>query len=219
MSVVAAELDSSLRVLSSVVLLTQSESREVESCRPALTALDELRHGGKAQVGARGVQEQLSLVRGQREAVDPDLRQLATAPQSGDRQVRRGTAGEHEQRAFGGVLRESPHGIEAFAGTEQVRIVENENDRLIESSKRGAEPRNRRGPDGGTRSCECVEHVRCERFDPVKRQRHVPEEDDRIVVTLVHRHPSERPRIAWRPLRQNGRLSIACRSGQDRNRF
>ena len=69
------------------------------------------------------------------------------------------------------------------------------------------------------RSREGVEHTSREGLDPVKRQRNVSEENDRVVVTLVHRNPRERTRVAYRPLRQNRGLSVPRRSGQDHNRF
>ena len=148
MPVVAAELDCSLDVLFPVVLLTQCERSEVESGGPALTAVDQPCHGRKAQVHAGRAQQQLRLVRAQCETVDPDLRQLAAAAQGGDRELRRGAAGKHEQRAFGTVLRNRQHCVESFARAEQVRIVEDEDDGLVEFGEGRPEPRNRGRPDG-----------------------------------------------------------------------
>ena len=157
MPVVAAELNCSLDVLSPVVLLTQCERSQVESGGPALTAVDQPCHGRQAQVRAGRAQEELRLVRAQCEAVDPDLRQLATAAQGGDRELRRRAAGKHEQRAFGTVLRDRQHCVESFARAEQVRIVEDEHDGLVEFGEGRPEPRNRRRPDGSARSCEGLE--------------------------------------------------------------
>jgi hypothetical protein len=130
------------------VLLTLREPGKIERGGPPFAALDERCDGFKAQVGPRGAQEQLRLVGAQGQAVDPDLRELATAAEGSDRQFREGTPGEHEERAFWCVLCEGPDGIETLAGAKQMRIVEDEDDGLAERGKRGAKPRNRARPDG-----------------------------------------------------------------------
>jgi hypothetical protein len=68
------------------------------------------------------------------------------------------------------------------------------------------------------RGGQCIEHPLVDRLDRIERLRDVTEQDLRIVVQLIDRHPRKRLAVALGPLRQQRRLPVTRRRDHRDNR-
>ena len=124
---------------------------------------------------------------------------------------RRRPRGQDEHRAVRDVSRERGDDLGRVSGTEHVGVIQHGHERRG-GRDRTRQPRGDRRPDGPAGLCKRVEHSRVQRADAVERGREVAQEDDRVVVPLVERHPGERAPVAQGPLGQQRRLAVAgCR--------
>ena len=95
---------------------------------------------------------------------------------------------------------------------EKIHVVQDEQIGPLARSHGPQAALDRRRP-GGFRGCaQCREQARVQRLDPVDRSGDVPEENERVVVASVDRHPRDTPCFGRRPLREQRGLAISRRS-------
>ena len=189
-------------------LCLDRESRQVEACRPALRAPGQLHHVGVAQAGAGTAQEHAGLLAGHAQVVGADLEQRTVRAQARQRQLARSAGREHELRPLWNVLGKRGDGVEALLASQELQLVEHDHDRVPERQERGSQLRHDSRPDRCAGGGQSLEDGRVDRRDPVERNRDVREEDDRIVVAVVDRHPGERTLISAGPLGEQRGLSV-----------
>ena len=99
----------------------------------------------------------------------------------------------------------------AFPIVQHVHIVQDQRHRRGHRRQRRAEPRHHRAGHRAARGGQRVEYPLANRLDRVQRFGDIGEQDLRVVVPLVQRHPREGPAVALGPLRQQRRLPVPGR--------
>ena len=94
---------------------------------------------------------------------------------------------------------------------QQVYVVNHQHYRRGHRPERRPEPRHHRAGHRAHGRGQCFEHPPADRLDRIQRPGHVTEQDPRVIVLLVDRHPGELLAAALGPVRQQGRLSVTRR--------
>jgi hypothetical protein len=151
----------------------------------------QLRDHISTQLQARATQQGSRLGAGQRQVSRADLQDLALGAQPRDPQRRLGPPGQHQPRPGRHVIGQHRQRIPAFGVVQQVHVIEHQHHPRAHRHERRPQPRHHRASHRATRGSQCVEHRLADRFDGVERFGDIGEQDLRVVVPLVDRHPGE----------------------------
>ena len=179
--------------------LPQVQRRQVQPGRPPLGPLMQHRHGVVTQHQAGVAQQRRRLRRVRARSAGPISRSRPSArsratrsggsarPASTSRDPARHVIGQHRQR------------IPALPVLQQVHVVQDQHHRPVIEANAAPEPRHHRAGHRAGRGGQRVEHPLTDRLHRIQRLRHVAEQDLRVVVPLIDRHPGEGPSRRARP--------------------
>ena len=122
----------------------------------------------------------------------------------------RGDGAAPPARQWGADAASAAAPAEAIAA--QVHVVQDQHDGRGHRRKRRPQPGDDRAGHRTHRGGQRVEHPLIDRLDRIERCRDVAEQDLRVVVPLVDRHPREGLAVTLGPLRQQRRLAVAGRA-------
>ncbi len=191
---------------------------ERQAGRPALGASHELDDVRVCELHAGRPQQDLRLAATQGEHLRADLEEPAARAQPRNPQRRCGTPGHDEQRALRDLVRERRNRVHRLLRPEQVSPVEHHHEAALHRGDRRRQARHSRPPDGRLRGNKRIQRGTVDRLDPGERDRQVPEQNDRVVIARIDRHPRERPLIAHCPLREERCLPVARRRSEHHDR-
>jgi hypothetical protein len=185
---------------------------QVQPHRPALGPLQQLGHQGVAGPDAGVLQQRPGLLAVHGQLVRPDLQQQAARPGQGLGQRRPGPRGHGQLRPVRQPQRHLGHGVKAVLVGQLLQVVEHQRHRPGHGRQAGHEPRDQAGRGRGARRGQGAEQPRVDRLHPVQGHGQVAEQDHRVVVAPVQRHPGGAA-AALGPLGQQGGLAVPGRGG------
>ena len=212
---VAAERD---RRRSRRASFPQVQRRQVQSGGPALGSLMKRRQVVFAEPHAGRSQQRGRLLAGQRQVTRADLGDPAFRAQPRDPQRRLVPARQHQPRSAGDMVGQHRQRVPAFGLVQQVHVIQHQHQRRGHRPERRPQPWHHGTGHRTHRRGQRLEHPIADRLHPVQCFGHVAEQDLRVVVVLVERHPGEGLATAFGPLRQQGGLPVARRCDQRHDR-
>ena len=125
----------------------QRERREIEAGRPPFRPLEHLLRDGVRELGARTLEQRARFPDVHRELVDTDLDDVATGPESRDRDRRIAACRQRELRTGREVQRELGDRVEALGVLQEIDVIERERDRFAGRGHGARQPGDRRRGD------------------------------------------------------------------------
>ena len=104
---------------------------------------------------------------------------------------------------------------------QRVHVVQEQHHGRGHRGERGSEPGDDQAGHRAHRGSKRIKHPSVDRLDRIERFRDIGEQDLRIVVPVIDRHPRKRLAVALGPLRQQRRLPVSrrCDHRNDRTRL
>ncbi len=198
--------------------LPQVKSRQVQPGRPALGPPVQPGHLILGQRHLSVAQQRRRLLTGQRQIPGADLQDPALGAQPRHPQRRLGPPRQRQPRAGRHMIGQHRQRGAAFGVVQRVHVIQDQRDRRGHRPECGSEPGDDRAGHRARRGGQRVEHPSVDRLDRVQRFRDIGQQDLRIVVPFVDRHPRERLAIALGPLRKQRRLPVTRRRDHRDNR-
>ena len=189
----------------------QRQRRQVQPCWPSLGPPVQLSHVILAERDPRLAQQRRRLGKSQRQVAGADLHDPALGAQPRNRQRRRVPSGQHQLRAVRHMAGQHRHRGPAFGVVQHVHVVKDQRHRQGHRRQRRSQPRHHRAGHRAARGGQRVEYPLVDRLDRIERFGDVGEQDLRVVVPFVQRHPGEGLAVALGPLRQQRRLPVPGR--------
>ena len=198
--------------------LAQVQGRQVQPGRPPFGPPVQLGHVVLAEHHLSGAQQLFCLTAGQRQVTGTDLQNPALGPQSRDPQGRLVPPGERQPRPSGHVIGQHRQRGPALPVAQQVHIIDDQDERRGHARERRSQAWHHRAGHRARRRGQRVEHPIADRLHRIEGLGHVAEQDLRVVVRLVDRHPREGLAVVLRPLRQQGGLPVTRRGDHRHDR-
>ena len=191
--------------------LPQVQRCQVQPGRPPLGPLMQRRHVLLTQGQASVAQQRRRLPGGQRQVVPADLGDLALSAQPRDPQRRPGPAGEHQPRTGRHVIGQHRQRRPALPVPQHVHVIQHQHHRRGHRRKRRPQPPHDRAGHRTPPVGERVEHPLIDRLHRTKGLSDIGQQDLRVIIPLIHRHPREGLAVTLGPLRQQRRLPVTRR--------
>ena len=185
---------------------------EDEQRRPSLRAPGQRRQDVLGHRTAEVMDELEGFMRVHGQFRGADLEERAIRPPAGDREVDRSPTGDGDLRAGRQVVDEQGERVEARSIGDPMRVVDDQQQRHA-GGDCGHELADR-GPRRPRARLDRREHLVIEGRDAIERRGEVAEQDDGIVVAVVHGQPGRRP--ADRP--PTARADSSCHTPAVRRR-
>ena len=184
---------------------------KIQPHRPPLRQSDQHRRLGLAQLDPGPLQQGARLILVHPELLDPDRHDPAWCAHQRRRQPGGGPGGQRQLRPGGQAREHLGHGIQTRPVGERLQVVDDQGNRPGHGRYGGGQPGHDRARDRGAGCGQGTKERRVDRLDAIQRDGEVAQQDHRVVVALVNRHPSHAAARAAGPLGQQDRLAVAGR--------
>ena len=179
---------------------------EVKAGGPALGLRDEPINVRRCEVDARAREERRRFTGVHREIVSPDFDDASLSAKAWDGYGHRPPRTDRQLRAGGKPERQLGDHVVALRIGQRLRMIEHQEDGLGHPGDGRDQPNDVR--HAHSRSRDRPEDSWLEALDPIERDREICEEDGRVVVTFVDRHPRHTGRLQICELRKQCALAV-----------
>ena len=190
------------------VAVARDQRGEVEADRPAFGPLGHRGRQLRSEADVRRGEDLLGAGRVEGQVARPELQRVARRPQP--RQVRLlGTTRRDQLRASRDPRDHHAQHVVTGRRLQLVKVVQHEHERIRARPERRGEAGRRASQHRDAETAHVGDQVGVARRDPGVRGRQQGEQDRRIVVEAVERHPRDATILREGPLGQQRRLAVA----------